>query len=255
MAAELAKLLQKPEPEKVVNVEMGAALQSTTMKGLGAELWPRASAVNALATEAAKQKKNGTPKKVIFAELKRFMPLWMSDDKDAVAHDDDSSGPAAELRKEMGLAMPKKNESTMSMAAWSAAFEPYALATAATQQWDYVAAMTHRALVCRIASSQRASCPVGVAVIYDELVRKQMSEKAAARAPGFDQNTPVLEPDKTLLEQATAKYKARGESMAAANPRSWRGGHSTAWPQKQAAWPKRHHQETWGDSAKRHKQH
>ena len=87
----------------------------------------------------------------------------------------------------MGLAMPKKKETTMSMAAWSAAFEPYALAAAATQQWDYVAAMTNRALVCRIASEgHKEHRPVGVAVIYDELVRKQMAEKAAARAPGFD---------------------------------------------------------------------
>ena len=55
MASELAKLLQKPEPEKVV-VELPALLSGINMAGLGADLFPRASATNALATDGTKQK-------------------------------------------------------------------------------------------------------------------------------------------------------------------------------------------------------
>ena len=49
--AELAKLMGKSEPEKVVVVYVGATLAKITRQGPCADLWPRHAAVNELATE------------------------------------------------------------------------------------------------------------------------------------------------------------------------------------------------------------
>ena len=41
---------------------------------------------------------------------------------------------------------------TLSLAHWRAAFDAYALAVACTEQWDYVAAHTHKSLVLKVAT-------------------------------------------------------------------------------------------------------
>ena len=42
---------------------------------------------------------------------------------------------------------------------------------------------------------------------YDELVRRRMSTRVAAKATGYSQDTPMLEVDKALVEKATATYE------------------------------------------------
>ena len=96
----------------------------------------------------------GIIKPFVFAELKKFIPLWLASDKTEIDDDlDPESGQKAmDLRKELGLSTPKKATSTMSFTQWMAAFEPYAVAAAATGQWNFVASWTHKSVVIRIAS-------------------------------------------------------------------------------------------------------
>ena len=90
----------------------------------------------------------------VYAELKKFIPLWLASDKTEIADDFDSEPgqQTMDLRKELGLATPKKATNTMSITQWMAAFEPYAVAAAATGQWSFAASWTHKSLVIRIAS-------------------------------------------------------------------------------------------------------
>ena len=99
---------------------------------------------------------------------------------------------------------------TLGIAHWCAAFDAYALAAACTEQWEYTAAHTHKSLVLKVATDGRLQRqPFGVAVIYDELVRRRISTRVAAKATGYSQNNPVLEVDKVLVEKATAVYELR----------------------------------------------
>ena len=96
----------------------------------------------------------GTIKPFVFAELKKFIPLWLASDKTEIDDDlDPESGQKAmDLKKELGLSAPKKATGTMSFTQWMAAFEPYAVAAAATGQWNFVASWTHKSVLIRIAS-------------------------------------------------------------------------------------------------------
>ena len=94
-------------------------------------------------------RKLGIGKPFVFAGLKKFVPLWLASDKTEVA---DDLGPepgqnALGLRKELGPAAPKKATGTMNIIQWMGAFEPYAVAAAATGLWSFVASWTHKSLV------------------------------------------------------------------------------------------------------------
>ena len=67
--------------------------------------------------------------------------MWLASDKTEIADDFDSEPgqQTMDLRKELGLATPKKATNTMSITQWMAAFEPYAVAAAATGQWSFAA--------------------------------------------------------------------------------------------------------------------
>jgi hypothetical protein len=112
--AELAKLVGgKTEPEKVT-VDVGATLDSITMSGLHMDMWPRPGAVNGLATEGAKQKKAGVCNPYVYADLRKFMPLWMCQDSELMDQEEESneSGAVAELSRALGLGGGKKKTGT-----------------------------------------------------------------------------------------------------------------------------------------------
>ena len=264
VASELAKVLGKPEKEEKVIVDVGPGLSTVSLTGLDADFWPRPTAVNSLATEGAKLKKQGVAQPYVFADLRKFVPLWLSSDKqeeDDTAVEDRKSA-AAELLEELGRSKARKPMSTMSFPRWSAAFDQYAVAAAVTKQWSYVASFTHKAVVGKLASEKER--PVGVAVIYDELVRQRIATRVASKAPGFSQDTPVTEVDRNMLERAQAVYKdradtpghsygARWSGQAAAPKQQGGGSSSSGWGAPQKQWGKRPQHGAWSNGGKRTK--
>ena len=96
----------------------------------------------------------------------------------------------------------------MSLAHWCAAFDAYALAAACADQWNYTAAHTHKSLVLKVATDGRLlGQPAGVAVIYDELVRRHMATRVAVKATGYSQDTPMLEVGKSVVEKTVTAYE------------------------------------------------
>ena len=71
-----------PLKSKGMVVDIGATLAKITMQGLSADLWPRHTAVNKLATEGAKQRNQGVKLPFVMADLRTFLPLWMASDKE-----------------------------------------------------------------------------------------------------------------------------------------------------------------------------
>ena len=136
--------------------------------------------------------------------MKKFLPSWALTQKDEdEAEDDDAaqSSTVTELAKVLGV-RAKTAKAPLAFNKWLAAFDVYALAAATAGQWPIAASYTHKAVCLQLAAEakveQRA---LGVTVVYDELVRRRMAERAYQNAPGYNPATPVAEVDKALLAQ------------------------------------------------------
>jgi hypothetical protein len=170
--AKIAELV--PKPEEKLTVDIGATLEQVNMKGLNPDVWPRPAAVNALATDGAKQKKTGIAHPYVLADLRKFVPLWMATDKELEDQGDEESAKeqgstaVAELTKAFGLPVSKKKNHAMSISHWSAAFDAYALAAASVKQWSFTAAYAHKCVVLKLAGDSYAEGrSVAVAVLYE----------------------------------------------------------------------------------------
>ena len=168
---------------------MASALHKANLKGLEADLWPRASAVDSLATEARRLKDKGVLHPFVYADIRKFMPAWAADDKDASDDDDDAEPSELEKRLSSALGVPKKKvHGTMPLAKWLACFEAYALAAAATEQWEFAASYAHKATCLQIARDRALGRPALVAVCYDEVVRKRLADRTQKNSPDSNPN-------------------------------------------------------------------
>ena len=141
------------------------------------------------------------------------MPAWAADDKDASDDDDDDDAEPSELEKRLSsaLGVPKKKvHGTMPLAKWLACFEAYALAAAATEQWEFAASYAHKATCLQIARDRALDRPALVAVCYDEVVRKRLADRTQKNAPDSNPNKNTHLVDEYLLKQAVKLYAERG---------------------------------------------
>ena len=103
---ELCKVLGKEKKEEKVNVKVGEKLKSACLDQLHADVWPKSSAVDDLATAAAKLSKKGVTKPFVFTEVAKFVPTWMGLDCDE-SNDEEEDGKqnvvVAELSKALGV--------------------------------------------------------------------------------------------------------------------------------------------------------
>ena len=89
-----------------------------TFATVPAELWPKAESTNFLASEAEKQKKIGVRSPFIYADLAKFLPIWIMDSNELIEYNDEAMAEeqsflAKELSKAMGSsAAPKKTRGT-----------------------------------------------------------------------------------------------------------------------------------------------
>ena len=72
----------------------------------------------------------------------------------------------------------------------------------------------------------------GIAVLYDELVRHRMAERAFAGGPGSDVNAFITEVDKRLLEQADKMWKEKGDQFRTDDAPSGKGGYGKSFQSK-----------------------
>ena len=221
-----------------VTVVIGDNLKNVSLRDLPADLWPRPSAVNQLATEAAKQKKKGATTPFVYADVKKFVPEWATG---AEGYQGESGS------DEDARATRKRTKNTLPMLQWVAAYDSYAVAAAIAGQWNYAASFAHKAVCLQIANDAKTyGRHPAVAVVYDELVRKRLDDnnnnnnnnnfvgrfvrpffaccfvvhfrfvlqdRACKNAPGFDPNRNTHVVDEVLLKQAEKAYAERGEQL------------------------------------------
>ena len=95
----------------------------------------------------------------------------------------------------------------MSFPKWSLAFDFYAVASEATGQWTYAAAMGHKLVCNQLAmKSYLKNRKQSIAVLYDEAVRKQWASRAYDGDASLDivDESPTL--NEEMLKQAEDKY-------------------------------------------------
>ena len=131
----------------------------------------------------------GVVRPFVFCDLKKFLPAWVLTEGAADAESDDDGEPTSEtakqLAKELGM-RTKRPKGTLPLTQWVMAFDAYALGAAVTGQWPLECSFTHKMLVLKLAAeSKKENRQPQVAVIYDELVRRQMAEMSYVNAPGL----------------------------------------------------------------------
>jgi hypothetical protein len=89
----------------------------------------------------------------VYTEVKRFLPAWATEEgaNEGSESEDEPSALEQKLNAALGVGK-KKPKGTMSLVQWVAAFDSYALAAAATDQWTYAAAYAHKASAVHILS-------------------------------------------------------------------------------------------------------
>jgi len=91
-----------------------------------------------------------------------------------------------------------------------AAFDRYAVAAAVAGCLEYSSLLKHRDNVLQLLEECRAKGkPTAVALVYDELARKDWDRKAHSQLPGFNQDNAAWKLDKDVLRQAETKLEER----------------------------------------------
>ena len=91
-----------------------------------------------------------------------------------------------------------------------AAFDRYAVAAAVAGCLEYSILLKHRDNVLQLLEECRAKGkPTAVALVYDELARKDWDRKAHSQLPGFNQDNAAWKLDKDVLIQAETKLEER----------------------------------------------
>ena len=116
-----------------------------------------------------------------FCELKNFLPCWSGAQPESDASSDD------EPRHKHDKTRTKKSSKTqnLSLLQWVSAFDRYAIAAAATNQWPLHASMKHKDNCLRIANEAGPTRKHWLALVYDELCRKEWARRAYCE-PDFD---------------------------------------------------------------------
>lgn len=207
--------LQQPKLEvakPVVVLDYNAALINIGLDKLPFDRRPCPMATDKLHTLIEKMKKTHNAP-FIFAKLEWFLPrhsrMLMGIEHET---EEEPSESIKAMQKVMGIHKAKR---TLSFLSCLEALDGYIVAGAMLKQFDLASGLTHVAIIKQIAGKavddrQRH----GVAVIYDELVRKKWSEQAhMAGAGSFDINAAMQEIDDKVYQRALGGTAVAVESV------------------------------------------
>ena len=209
-AKSMPNMFSKETDKTKPALDFGTKLRE--MHGLGeipTECWPCNAVVVDMMKEGEKQRKNGVSKPFVYMDLAKCTPLGCMHDTELLSTFEDEYDECTPLQDAMSkaLGLPEKGKKTsagvMFIGQWHNTYDAYALAAAVTGQWSLAASWAHKTLICKIATDPALDRRGGrVAVTYDRLYRTRMAAKVAAKAPGFEQNTIAMAPDRELLDTA-----------------------------------------------------
>ena len=182
-----------PQKKKIEEVDLAEAMKATGLSRLfHIDQWPDSGAVRELATQMKKQK-------FVACDLHKFFPSFCPEGVRVVVDDESKTG--IDIVPNVG---PKgRPVKRMDLVLWQMAWDRFALAAAMLKMVPFSASMQHKGVVLEIAVSAAAEDRLPVlAVIYDELVRKEWENKSGLLGEAFKIADRMAVEDETLLKRA-----------------------------------------------------
>ena len=184
-----------------VHIDLDAELKRMGFGDWHHALRPDGEKVDALATQAQKLRNKGIQDPFIFSELKNFLPCWSG----AQPESDASSDEEPSHKYDKARAKRSSKTQNLSLLQWVSAFDRYAIAAAATNQWPLHASMKHKDNCLRIANEAGPTRKHWLALVYDELCRKEWARRAYCE-PDFDIAAECARIDTDLRDRAEHVY-------------------------------------------------
>ena len=193
--------LLNPKPEKqLVHVDLSAAIEKLSFKGLPQTCWPISSTVDMTSEAAKKREKDKIAKPFVFVDLAAFVRSWVPDA---------GSAHGAEAPQEGDIPADKKMRQKLDFAVWSLAFDKWAMAAAAAEQLSFASALVHKQICTRLAMRAHLKGrgrPLGV--WYDEIARCSWAERSICGDSTFDVETAARARDEELVLEAECNLDA-----------------------------------------------
>ena len=130
----------------------------------------------------------------------------------------------------MAAGKEKSQRQKLTMARWGLAIDRWILAAAVTDQLDYASGLAHKDNCLKISmQAQQKKRRFWLAIVYDDLCRKEWAERAYGNDPEFNINIEAGRTNEGLLMEAEAEYdsivNAGKEGANGSAARSWNSHH------------------------------
>ena len=241
----LGGLLEEKKKEKEKpKLQLDKALGGLTLKHLDPVLWPKAAEGDELLVLVQKQKEKGVGQPFPYAELRKYLPTWCEAGRHTEESDDEPTETAAHLAKALGVPA-KRHKPHLTLLQWVAAYDRFAVASAAAGLWSYTDALKHKDNCLRLseeAKDKGKSATVGL--VYDELARKRWAEYAYSGVEGFALGKACLAVDRDLAAQAENELEKRNNRKE-----HW----SEKGKGKHKGWSSKEHDDSWKGKGKGNK--
>jgi hypothetical protein len=146
-------------------------------------------------------------------DVRKYAPAWCSTLVDQRGDSDEEDCEATEAAKNLGKALGVevgKDKRHLTQTQWLASYGRYAVAAAVAGCYDYNALLKHQDNVLRLAEECRAKGkPTAVALVYDELARRECDKRVHSGLMGYDQNKALKKLDRDLAERAETALEAQ----------------------------------------------
>eukprot|EP00971_Amphidinium_carterae_P352537 6492642-Amphidinium_carterae.1 len=150
---------------------------------------------------------------------KEWLPLWIAPDavggKTILPGDSDwllSGDQTTTTLSAFGKALQQATQAPRffrNLTQWVATFQRYSLVAEAMSQFSRKAACCHLHTVLRLAEEERiAGGSPYLAILYDDLLRKQFARRAQQHDPQLDISSEVQQTDKAVLASARSRLEA-----------------------------------------------
>ena len=222
-ALSVASLLAPPK-----TVDVNAMLKSVGLEKLGYNLQLDQAMADKLANETELAKKLGRrPFTYVDLTGRETLPLWLAPESVGGRAEDEfmdlEAASSIDSLQKLGQALKGATDAKRFFGAihqWSAAFMRYAPFAIAAGHLEWTAVLAHLNCVYKLVEEERCDGRgPQLAILYDELLRRQLERRAQKGDPTLDVEAMMSEPDKSVLAAARQRLdsvlKAANRTKAA----------------------------------------
>ena len=198
----------------VAHVNIAAGLGRVSLADLPASCWPSPQLTDWVQSQVKAAEGRGIQKPFLYLPIKKFLPHYATDKRQPSASEEcvEERSFAEEIARGICQARDpdRKQGDLPSILQWCVAFDRWAIVAELTGQMAYAASMAHKEVVMQLALSARSNQrTAAIAVLYDELARRQWADLAAGQ-DGFDAAKAALSQDSSIMLKTEREYLARG---------------------------------------------